>query len=64
MSTWAIITNGIVENIIVSDSKENAMLSGGNDWVEYVQEPNGNQPYIGIGYADGVFEQPQPIEGN
>jgi hypothetical protein len=62
MPKFAVIKNNVVENIILADSLEAAIsVSEGFECVEYSNEPD-NSPYIGLGYSDGVFEQPTTEE--
>jgi hypothetical protein len=51
----AVIENNKVENIIVCDSIELAEVLTGKECVQYT---NSNPANIGLGYVDGVFEQP------
>lgn len=59
MGNFAIIENDIVTNIIVADSKAIAEEVTGKVCVEYTES---NPAVIGLGYVNGVFEQPQPVE--
>jgi hypothetical protein len=56
MTNFAVIENGIVENIIVAESLEIAQSASGKTCVEY--QDGSNAAYIGLTYKDGVFEQP------
>jgi hypothetical protein len=61
MATFAIVkNNGIVDNIIVADSLEDAQSVSGEGFeaIEYTAE---NGAHIGLSYdkTTGVFEQPQ-----
>lgn len=51
----AVIENGIVENIIVAESVEEAKQITGKECVEYTEEDN---PCIGLGWDGSTFEQP------
>jgi hypothetical protein len=55
---FAVMSGNIVTNIIVADSKEIAEQVTGHTCVEYTHE---NSAVIGLGYVDGVFEQPAII---
>ena len=55
---FAVISGDIVTNIIVADSKEIAEQVTSQTCVEYTDE---NPAVIGLGYVDGVFEQPTII---
>ena len=59
MSNFAVIINGIVDNIIIADSKETAESVTGETCVEYTADP-GVSAHIGLGYdvTTGKFEQP------
>jgi len=59
MATFAVIIDGIVDNIIVADSKEIAENVTGKTCVEYVS-PSDNAAFIGLGFdaKTGKFEQP------
>ena len=61
MANFAIIANGIVENIIVADSKELAEIVTGKNCVEYSEE---NLAHIGYGFNSdtNTFETPPVIE--
>lgn len=52
---FAVIENGIVENIIVAESKEIAEEVVQKQCVEYTQD---NPAHIGFGWDGFVFEQP------
>ena len=56
---FAVIVNGIVENTIVCDTLELAELVTGKICVEMTPD---NWGYIGLGYANGVFERPAKPE--
>jgi hypothetical protein len=55
---FAVIENNIVTNIIVADSKAIAEEVTGFTCIEYADE---DMPHIGLGYVDGVFEQPVAV---
>lgn len=55
---FAVIVNGIVENIIVAESKETAETVTGKTCVKYTSN---NPAHIGLSYDGSTFEQP-PIE--
>jgi 3'-phosphoadenosine 5'-phosphosulfate (PAPS) 3'-phosphatase len=55
MTNFAVIEDGKVINIIVSDSKINAEEATGKICVEYTDH---NLAYIGLGYDGLTFEQP------
>jgi len=63
MANFAIVENGIVENIISADTLEIAQEVTGKVCVEYVEDSD-NRAHIGLSYSVGVFEQPEtsPIE--
>ena len=52
---FAVMSGDIVTNIIVADSKEVAEQVTNQTCIEYTDE---NPAVIGLGYVDGVFEQP------
>lgn len=53
---FAVIEDNIVTNIIVANSKSAAEEVTGLTCVEYSDT---DAPHIGLGYVDGVFEQPE-----
>ena len=55
---FAVMSGDIVTNIIVADSKEIAEQVTSQTCIEYTDE---NPAVIGLGYIDGVFEQPNII---
>ena len=55
---FAVMSGDIVTNIIVADSKEIAEQVTSQTCIEYTDE---NPAVIGLGYIDGVFEQPNLI---
>ena len=57
MGNFAIISEGIVTNIIVADSKEIAELVSRSECIESTEE---NFAYIGGAYIDGYFYCLQP----
>jgi hypothetical protein len=52
---FAVIIKGKVENTIVADSLEIAEEATGETCVPFTED---NPAVIGLGYVDGVFEQP------
>ena len=56
MANFAVIENGVVENIIVAENLEMAKLASGKTCVEY--QDGSNAAYIGLTYNNGIFEQP------
>jgi hypothetical protein len=61
MPKFATIKNNKVENIILADSLEAVQSVTGLECVQY-EEDGINIPHIGLGYSDGVFEQPTTEE--
>lgn len=60
MPNFAVIDkNNKVLNTILASSKEDAELVTGETCIEYT---DANPAIIGLGYADGIFEQPPVIE--
>jgi len=59
MANFAVVEDGIVTNIIVAESLETAQDVTGKTCVEYTDE---NPAKMGLGYADGIFEQPKVEE--
>ena len=59
MANFAVIDNEKVLNIIIAESKTIAEEVTGFTCVEYTDL---DRPHIGLGYVDGVFEQPVIIE--
>lgn len=62
MNTYALIENSIVINVVVWDGI-NYDPETGSGWspeegVTAVELHDGDAPQIGLGYSDGVFEQP------
>jgi hypothetical protein len=55
---FAVLSGNLVTNIIVADSKEIAEQVTGQTCIEYTDE---NPAVIGLGYVNGVFEQPNII---
>ena len=55
MATFAVVTDGLVENCIIADSLEIAQEVTGLTCVEYTEE---NPAGIGFTYADGIFTDP------
>lgn len=60
MKTYAVLNGNVVENVIIASSLEIAESITSSTCI-FVTPETGN-PYIGLSYADGVFEQPTPIE--
>jgi len=60
---FAVIENGLVSNLIVADSKPIAEQVTGKTCVDYTNLEPGFLPTVGLGYSNGVFEQPvkEPI---
>jgi hypothetical protein len=54
---FATINNGIVQNLIVANSKEIAEQVTGLECIEYTDE---NPAHIGLSYDGTIFEQPKP----
>lgn len=61
MGNFAVIENGVVENIIVADNEEIAISVTGKDCVEYFED---NPAHIGLKFDSKkkVFEQPLIIK--
>jgi hypothetical protein len=61
MANFAVITNNIVENTIIADSKESAEILTGKTCIEYFDE---NPASIGYGFNPdtNIFEQPPQLE--
>jgi hypothetical protein len=55
MANFAVIKDGKVENLIVSESKDVAEEATGLTCVEYTDV---NPAFIGLGYDGTTFEQP------
>jgi hypothetical protein len=63
MANFAVIENDIVLNIIVAEDLSTALAVSGKTCVEYDDTPElRNSAHIGLGYKDGVFEQPTTPE--
>ena len=60
MKTYAVLNNNVVENVIVAPSLEIAESITASTCI-FVTTETGN-PYIGLSYANGIFEQPTPTE--
>lgn len=58
MATYAVINNGVVENIIVADDQQEAERATGKQCVNYDPLAVGSLPHIGLGYDGTTFEQP------
>ena len=56
---FAVIENDVVQNLIVADTKKIAEEVTGLTCVKYSED---EYPHIGLGYVDGVFEQPVASE--
>lgn len=61
MPKFATIKDNKVENIIFADSLEAVQSVTTLECIEYVEDGI-NIPHIGLGYLDGVFEQPDVAE--
>ena len=59
MTTFAVISEGTVTNIIVADSKEIAEEITGSLCIEYTEE---NPAHVGLGWDGESFEQPPVSE--
>lgn len=59
MGNFAVIEDGIVTNLIVSDSKEVAESLTGKTCIEYFAN---NPAHIGLSYTNDIFEQPAITE--
>jgi hypothetical protein len=55
MAKFAVIENGIVQNVIIADTKEIAEKVTGFTCVEFTPE---NPAHIGLGFNGITFEQP------
>lgn len=62
MYNWAVIKDNVVINLVIADSKENASIAEGDDYIQYDIENKNNLPHIGLSYLNGFFEQPNTIE--
>jgi hypothetical protein len=60
MKTYAVLENNVVVNIIVASSLEIAEEVTNSNCV-FITDATGNA-HIGLSYANGVFEQPTPLE--
>jgi hypothetical protein len=58
MANYAVIEDNIVINTIIAESKEIAEQISEQTCIEYTDE---NPAIIGLGYSDGIFEQPSAI---
>jgi hypothetical protein len=56
MKQYAVLEGNLVVNVIIADSVETAEKLTASTCI-FVTEATGS-PYIGLSYADGVFEQP------
>jgi hypothetical protein len=61
MAKFAVIENGIVQNIILADSKEISEIVTGLTCVESTPE---NIAHIGFGFDGTTFEQPTTESSN
>lgn len=59
MAKFAVIENGIVQNVIIADTKEIAEEVTNLTCVETVSS---NPAHIGLGFDGTTFEQPPVIE--
>lgn len=55
MPNFAIIDNGLVQNVIVCDSKEQAEFYTNRECVEFTPS---NPAWVGLGWDGTTFEQP------
>ena len=55
---FGVVVNGIVENIVVADSKEMAEMATGKPCFEYTAD---KPAFLGLGHDGKEFEQPEPI---
>lgn len=60
---FAVIDDGLVVNLIVAESKSIAEQLTNKTCVDYTALQQGSLPHVGLGYSNGVFEQPvkEPI---
>jgi putative aminopeptidase FrvX len=56
MTTYALIEDGIVINVVVWDGNTDTWTP--DDGQTAILIKDGDVPHIGLGYADGVFQQP------
>jgi hypothetical protein len=56
---YALVKNGLVENLIVADAEFAALIAA--DWDAVVQVQDGTHCALGFGYIDGAFVEPAPI---
>lgn len=56
---YAIIEDGIVVNTVAWDGDHDIWTPP--DGVVAIEVREGDVPHIGLGYANGIFEQPQPL---
>jgi hypothetical protein len=59
MAKFAVIENGIVQNVIIADTKEIAEEVTG---LTCVETTSGNIAHIGLGFDGATFEQPPVTE--
>jgi hypothetical protein len=55
MAFYAVVENSIVTDTIVADTLKIAEDLTGKTCVIFTEE---NQAYVGLGYENGIFEQP------
>jgi hypothetical protein len=58
MANFGVVVNGIVENIVVADSKELAEMATGKPCFEYTAE---KPAFVGLGHDGKEFEQPEIV---
>jgi len=58
MKSFAIIESGIVKDLIIADTLQDAERYSGLSCVEYDYLDTLNAPNIGLGFSNGIFEQP------
>lgn len=56
---YAIIEGGIVTNVVEWDGNTQTWMPP--DGADVVKVPDGQSPQIGLGYQNGVFEQPPGV---
>jgi hypothetical protein len=56
MKRYAVLDNDTVTNVIIAASQDIAELATGSSCVLVTNDTK--EPYIGLKYVDGVFEQP------
>jgi len=55
---FAVIESGLVINLIVANNKTIAEQVTGKTCVDYTNLEPGFLPSVGLGYSNGMFEQP------